>query len=52
MTDWRARAAAADPPVPEEMLDQVIPTLEALESAFRPLVEELRDDETLWAGPQ
>lgn len=45
-------AAAADPPVPEELLPQVIPVLETLEAAFRPLVEDLPPDTLPWAGPE
>jgi hypothetical protein len=51
MTDWKALATAAKPPVPEEMLDQVIPPLEVLEAAFRPLLQNLPPDAPVWRGP-
>jgi hypothetical protein len=50
MTDWKALAAAAKPPVPEELLEQVIPPLEALEAAFRPLLRDLPPDSLAWDG--
>jgi hypothetical protein len=51
MTDWKALAAAAEPPVPEELLDQVIPPLVALEAAFRPLLRDVPPDALAWDGP-
>jgi hypothetical protein len=51
MTDWKALAEAVEPPVPEEMLDQVIPPLEALEAAFQPLLQNLPPDAPAWHGP-
>jgi hypothetical protein len=52
MTDLKALAAAMDPPVPEELLPQVIPPLEALEAAFRPVVENVPHDTLMWTGPE
>ena len=52
MPDWRAIAGSLDPPVPQELLPQVIPALESLEAAFRPLVQNLSPDALLWAGPE
>jgi len=52
MTDSKALAAAVDPAVPEELLPQVIPPLEALEAAFRPLVENVPPDTLMWTGPE
>ena len=49
--DWAARAKAAHPPVPEDILDQVVPPLEALERAFGPLVLEIPPDGLAWDGP-
>jgi len=51
MTDWKARAAAANPPVPEEILERVVPPLEALEAAFHPLKQRIPPDELAWNGP-
>jgi hypothetical protein len=52
MPAWKAIAAAVDPPVPEELWPQVIPALETLESAFRPLVRNIPPDALLWTGPE
>jgi hypothetical protein len=52
MTNWEALAAAAEPPVPQEVLPQVIAGLETLEAAFRPLVENLPPEALLWNGPE
>ena len=45
-------AAAADPPVPEELLPEVIPILEKLEAAFRPLEQSLTADTLLWTDAE
>jgi hypothetical protein len=50
MTDWKALAAAAEPPVREDLLADVIPALEKLEAAFRPLERALPPDTLLWTG--
>jgi len=52
MTDLKKLAAALDPPVPEELLPQVIPPLEALETAFRPLMQNIPADTPMWTGPE
>ena len=52
MTHWRALAAAAEPPVPEELLPEVIPALEKLEAVFRPLERTLLPETLLWTGPE
>jgi hypothetical protein len=52
MSDLRAIAEAVDPPVPEELQPQVIPALESLEAAFRPLVQHIPPDTMLWTGPE
>jgi len=52
MTDLKTLAAALDPPVPEELLPQVILPLEALEAAFRPLVQHIPADTLMWTGPE
>ena len=52
MTDLKLLAASMDPPVPEELLPQVIPPLEALEAAFRPLVQSVPADTLMWTGPE
>ncbi len=50
MTNWKALGTAAEPPVPEELLEQVIPTLQALEAAFRPLLRDVPPDALAWDG--
>jgi len=50
-TDWKARAAAANPPVPGEILEQAIPLLDALEAAFRALEARIPADGLAWDGP-
>lgn len=45
-------AAAAEPPIPEELLPEVIPALENLEAAFRPLERLIQPDTLLWSGPE
>jgi hypothetical protein len=52
VTNWKALAAAAEPPVPEDLLPDVIPALEKLEAAFRPLERSIPPDTLLWAGPE
>jgi len=52
VTNWKALAAAAEPPVPEDLLPDVIPALEKLEAAFRPLERSIPPDTLLWSGPE
>jgi len=52
VTNWKALAAAADPPVPEDLLLDVIPTLEKLEAVFRPLERSLPPDTPLWTNSE
>ncbi len=48
MTNWTVLARAEMPPVPEELLPEVIPALEALEAALGRLEERLSPDTLLW----
>ena len=41
MTDWNALAQARKLDIPPEAVAAITPTLDALEEAFRPLLEEL-----------
>jgi len=50
LTDWKALAAALDPPVPEAALPKVTPILEALETALEPLAEALPTDTLPWSS--
>jgi hypothetical protein len=52
MTDWKALAAAAEPPVPDELLPEVLSALEKLEAAFRVLEREIPPETLLWNGPE
>ena len=52
MTNWKTLAAALDPPIPEELLADVLSPLETLEAAFRPLVSDLSSDTLPWTGPE
>jgi hypothetical protein len=50
VTNWKALAAAAEPPVLDKLLPEVIAALEKLEAAFRPLELTLRPETLLWSG--
>jgi hypothetical protein len=52
VTHWKALAAAAEPPVPEDLLPEVIPALEKLEAALRVLEREVPPETLLWNGPE
>lgn len=52
MTNWKALAASAEPPVPEDLLPDVIPALERLEAALRLLEPALAPDTLLWNGSE
>jgi hypothetical protein len=52
VTKWKALAAAAEPPVPEDLLQDVIPALEKLEAALRVLEREIPPETLLWDGPE
>jgi hypothetical protein len=45
-------AAAAEPPVPEDLLPDVIPALEKLEVALRTLEFAIPPETLLWDGPE
>ena len=44
MTKWRKVAEAYDLRIPEPDLERIAPSLDALESAFRPLTKQIPDD--------
>jgi hypothetical protein len=52
VTNWRALAAAAEPPVPEDLLPDVVPPLEKLEAALRALEVAMPPETMLWKGPE
>jgi hypothetical protein len=41
MTDWKTLAAARCPDLPPDAVAAMLPSLEALEAAFRPLAKKL-----------
>ena len=50
VTNWNELAAAAEPPVPEDLLPDVIPALEKLEAALRLLERDIPPETLLWPG--
>ncbi len=52
MTDWKKTAAALDPPIPEADVEKLLPVMEALEKAFRPLQQRLTAESEVWTGPE
>jgi hypothetical protein len=52
MTDWKRAAAALDPPIPESDVEKLLPVMDALESAFRPLQRTLSPEDDVWTGPE
>jgi hypothetical protein len=52
VTNWKALAASAEPPVPEDLLPDVISALEKLEAALRPLEQALPPDTLLWSDSE
>jgi hypothetical protein len=51
-TDWKAVAAALHAPIREEDWARVLPPLEALELALRPLQKAIPHHETPWTTPE
>jgi hypothetical protein len=52
MTDWKKIAAALDPPIPEADVERLLPVMDALENAFRPLQQTLTAESDVWTGPE
>jgi molecular chaperone GrpE (heat shock protein) len=50
MTDWKRVAAALDPPIPEAAVEKLLPVMDALEAAFRPLQQSLTAEDDIWTG--
>jgi|HubBroStandDraft_1064217.scaffolds.fasta_scaffold2862176_1 hypothetical protein len=48
MTDWKKTAAALDPPIPEADVEKLVPLMEALEAAFRPLQQKLTAEDDVY----
>ena len=51
MTDWKKIASAIEPAIPAEDVEKVVPVLDALETAFRPLRKAIPAGTDLWSGP-
>jgi len=45
MTDWKALAAVRCPDIPADAVARIVPSLAALESAFRPLAKQLKPED-------
>jgi hypothetical protein len=52
MTNWKKIAGALDPPIPEADIEKLLPVMEALEKAFRPLQKTLTPECDVWTGPE
>ena len=52
MTNWRKPASSLDPPIPAAEVEKIVPTLEALEAAFRPLCDSIPPGADVWTGPE
>jgi hypothetical protein len=50
MTDFKKTAAALDPPIPEPDAEKLLPVMESLEAAFRPLQATLTPEDDVWTG--
>jgi molecular chaperone GrpE (heat shock protein) len=50
MTDWKKTAAALDPPIPDAAIEKLLPVMDALEAAFRPLQQSLTAEDDIWTG--
>ncbi len=42
--DWKSIAAAVAPDIPADSLERIVPSLDGLEAAFRPLLERIPFD--------
>jgi hypothetical protein len=52
MTDFKKTAAALDPPIPASDVEKLLPVMDALEAAFRPLQATLTLEDDVWAGAE
>jgi len=52
MTDWKKIAAALDLPIPAPDVEKLLPVMDALEAAFRPLQSSLTPLDDIWTGPE
>jgi hypothetical protein len=46
--DWKKIAQAAEPAVPEQDVDKIVPIMEALERAFEPLRKSIPPGTEMW----
>jgi hypothetical protein len=52
MTDWKKIAEALEPAIPAADIDKVIPVLNALEAALRPLILSIPPGTDVWSPGQ
>jgi hypothetical protein len=52
MTDWKKIASAIEPGIPAGDVEKIVPMLDALEAAFRPLRKSIPAGTDLWTGPE
>jgi len=52
VTNWKALAAVAEPPVPEDLLPEVVPPLEKLDAVLLVLEAAMPPETLLWNGPE
>ena len=52
MTDWKKLAAALEPRIPDADIEKIVPVLEALETAWRPLQRSIPQGADVWTGPE
>jgi hypothetical protein len=50
MTDFKKIAGALDPPIPATEVEKLLPVMDALEAAFRPLQQSLTPEDDVWTG--
>jgi hypothetical protein len=50
-SDWKAISNALNTGIPDDQLDRIAPTLDQLETAFRPLQKTIPHGADVWTGP-
>ena len=50
MTDWKNLASALEPTIPASDIEKIVPLMESLEAAFRPLQQALPPDADVWTA--
>ena len=52
MTNWKNVATSLDPPIPEKDIEKLLPIMEALETAFRPLQQSIPEGAEPWTAAE